>query len=111
MVTTRSGTTTTRNNNNNQNNKETTQPRVMIVEVMEDMLVEAQERAKFAERALAICENKCNMLEYELMFVRNEHVNEMLRFEKESKNRQFHYLFWLISCFLLEMLFMYYLLC
>lgn len=108
MVTTRSGTTTTTRNNN----KETTPtPRVMIVEVMEDMLVEAQERAKLAERSLAVAENKCQLLEYELMFVRNEHVNEMLRFEKEAKNRQFYYSSWLIITFLLEVLFVYHMLC
>ena len=102
MVTTRSGTTT------NNHNKYTTPPRVLIVEVMESMLVEAQERAKLAERSLTMAENKCKMLEYELMLVRNEHVNEMLRFEKEAKNRQFYYLFWLIITFFLEVLFVYY---
>ena len=89
----------------------TTTSRAVLVEVMEDMLIDAQERAKRAERQLAIAEDKIKMLEYELMFVRNEHVNELLQFEKASKNRQFYYLFWLSCAIFLQGVNLYYCLC
>lgn len=97
MVTTRSHTQTKTTPPSKKTNEKTSASRKMLVEVMEDMLVDAQERAKTAERKLVVAENKAKMLEYELMQVRNEHVNELLEYEKASKNRQIYYLFWL-SC-------------
>ena len=117
MVTTRSQTNTTiktfpsYSNETSQVKSLTTISRAVLVEVMEDMLINAQEIAKRAERQLAVAEDKIKMLEYELMFVRNEHVNELLLFEKTSKNRQFYYLFWLSCAIFLQGINLYYCLC
>lgn len=111
MVTTRSQTQTETKTTTTPSNEKTSASRKMLVEVMEDMLVDAQERAKAAERKLAVAESKVKMLEYELMQVRNEHVNELLDYEKASKNRQFYYLFWLLCTMLLQGVNVYYCLC
>ena len=121
MVTTRSQTNTTTTKTSLSCSNETsevkpsttttTTSRAVLVEVMQDMLIDAQERAKRAEKELAVAEDKVKMLEYELMFVRNEHVNELLLFEKTSKNRQFYYLFWLSCAIFLQGINLYYCLC
>lgn len=100
MVITRNGVNTNANINNEMKQTPIASSRAMLNEVMEDLLVEAQERAKFAERALAEADGKCRMLEYELMLVRNEKVEIINKIENDSKNRRFYYLFWL-SCSLL----------
>ena len=83
-------------------------PTKTVNEVIEDLYVEALDRAKNAERELAYTDKKCKELEYELMLVRNEHVYTMTQIEKMSKNRQFYFVTWLSCSFLLQALYVYF---
>jgi len=106
MVTTRSGKKTSIEGFNYYKLKTPTTKTVN--EVMEDLYVEALDRAKNAERELAYSDKKCKELEYELMLVRNEHVYTMTQIEKMSKNRQFYFVTWLSCSFLLQALYVYF---
>jgi hypothetical protein len=95
MVTTRSGKKTTTKGTSSPLN-----PRVikggfsrehLVPLVMEEMLYEANERAYIFERELDVMTDKCKMLEEELMNVRFKHVQEIKKFERESKNRSFYF--------------------
>ena len=83
-------------------------PTKTVNEVMEDLYVEALDRAKSAERELAYTDKKCKELEYELILVRNEHVYAMTQIENMSKNRQFYFVTWLSCSFLLQALYVYF---
>lgn len=109
MVTTRSGLKTKLQHLNNlKTPPQPKKPQVIVNKVIEDLYVEALDRAELAEQKLAEVENKCNMLEYEMMVVRNEHVYELIQVEKASKNRQFYFVTWLSCSFLLQALYVYF---
>jgi phage-related protein len=103
MVTTRSGKTTTTTAKITHKNSQQ-----VLQNVLEEMLYEANERAHIFERQLDVMTDKCKMLEEELMNVRFKHVQEIKKFERESKNRSFYFTFWLICSLWLNCTYVYY---
>jgi len=101
MVTTRSGKTTTAKITYKQSQQ-------VLQNTLEEMVYEANERAHIFEKQLDVMTDKCKMLEEELMMVRFKHVQEMEKLERESKNRSFYFIFWLLCSLLLNCTYVYY---
>jgi len=115
MVTTRSGRnikkvveSNSNNNNDNNNNNLKKSPNQIVNEVIEDLYMQEFNRANVAEKELENVKQKCKMLEYELMVVRNQHVNLLNQVEDESKDRQFYFIFWLTCSFFLQATYLYF---
>ena len=108
MVTTRSGKTSKPEATTVTSSSCNKSSHAVLQEVMEEMVYEANERAHIFEKQLDIMTDKCKMLEEELMMVRFKHVQEIVKIERDSKNRAFYFIFWLICSLLLHCTYIYY---